>query len=185
MSDRPPATTPRPGRPAQIDLDRIVAAAMTMDPERLTMAAVAEQVGVTKAALYRWIAGRDELLGLVSAELRRRMEGPDRPTAENWRSWLVEHGHRMRREMLRLPGFAVRLLSGPHSHEPADAPGADAVTAAFRYGGAPPERAVQYAQIFTTAVVGRVAVEQNPGLSDGVDLDFDLLLDVVIRGATN
>ena len=70
-SDRPPV--PRRGRPAELDLDRIVAVAGRMDPQRLTMSAVATELGVATSALYRWVDGRDGLLDLVSERLVARI----------------------------------------------------------------------------------------------------------------
>src|SRR5947208_1328249 len=105
---KPVARSPRPGRPAVIDRAGIVAAAMELDQDTLTMQAVARRLGVATSALYRWVGGREELLDLVSAELSRRIVPRRAPTEADWRDWLAELAHAIRREFRAVPGFAAR-----------------------------------------------------------------------------
>ena len=67
---RPPGA-PRRGRPPRVTREQIVLAATAVlreEPDgQLTMARVAERVGVSPMALYRHFKDRDELVDEVSA----------------------------------------------------------------------------------------------------------------------
>ncbi|NEM92362.1 TetR/AcrR family transcriptional regulator C-terminal domain-containing protein [Galbitalea soli] len=56
------------GRPRTIDLDRIVAAARALDPETVTLQAVADSLGVQRQSLSYHVSGRDDLLRLLALE---------------------------------------------------------------------------------------------------------------------
>jgi AcrR family transcriptional regulator len=66
----------RRGRPPRISRDDIVDAACELGIENLTMAAVAERLGVTHQSLYGWVRDRDELIDLVSDRLIRQPTPP-------------------------------------------------------------------------------------------------------------
>ncbi|MCK9925339.1 TetR/AcrR family transcriptional regulator C-terminal domain-containing protein [Frankia sp. AgPm24] len=55
-----------PGRPPRLNRELIVAAAAEIDPEALTLQAVADRLGVDRKAINYHIPGRDELLALVA-----------------------------------------------------------------------------------------------------------------------
>jgi AcrR family transcriptional regulator len=177
----PPAETPRRGRPPVQDLDRIVSVAAAMDPGRLTMAAVAAQLDVSPSALYRWVADRDALLDLVSATMARRILPTWSPGGDDWQDWLLEWAHNVRREFTAVPGFALRVLTGPH-REAGHTALEQAATRAFVAGGATPDDARQYWYVFSAAVVGWITVEQGRAFPASVPMDFDVLLEVLLRG---
>ncbi|WP_406286434.1 TetR family transcriptional regulator [Embleya sp. NBC_00896] len=183
MSEVPPHTlrTPRLGRPARLDRDRIVAAALAMDLDTLTMQALAERLGVATSALYRWVDGREELLDLVGVQLAARIIPAAPPTAETWRAWLIDLARSIHREFGAIPGFAARLMSGPHRavrHLPIQ----EGAVAAFMLGGADRERAHQYWYVFATAVLGWTSVEEGGRFPADPPMDFEVLLDVLMRG---
>lgn len=62
----PPAR--KRGRPLQIDRSRIVEVAQRLDPQKLTMQAVADKLGVDRKAINYHVTDRDGLLRLVAAE---------------------------------------------------------------------------------------------------------------------
>jgi len=173
--------TPRVGRPPRLTLEEIVAAAMTMDPDTLTMQAVARWLRVAPSALYRWVTDREHLLDLVSAELGARLGPTTQPTAATWRQWLVDFAGELRAGLHEIPGFAVRLLTGPHRHQHPN-PVEDAVLAAFELGGVPPELARQYWHVYSTAIIGWVVVEQNDRYPADPALDFAVLVKVLVDG---
>jgi AcrR family transcriptional regulator len=85
----------RPGRPARVTSEQIVAAAAALirdDPDsKLTMAKVAAAVDVTPMALYRHFKDRDALLDeVVSAVLRERNAAIPRtgPWQDQLRAWI-------------------------------------------------------------------------------------------------
>jgi AcrR family transcriptional regulator len=102
----------RPGRPARLSRQGILAAALALlerEPdEPLTVVRIAEEVGAVPAALYRHFQGLDELLdgvlgqilGGVELEIRRRAAWP-----EQVRDWMAS----VRRHLLRYPA-ALRII---------------------------------------------------------------------------
>jgi len=110
----PAATAPRrrPGRPARLSRDRIVAASLALLRERpeepLTAARIAAAVDAVPAALYRHFERLDEILDAVLArivagvalDIRR-----DAPWPEQIRAWMTS----LRRHLLRHPA-AIRII---------------------------------------------------------------------------
>jgi AcrR family transcriptional regulator len=102
----------RPGRPARLSRQGILAAALALlerEPdEPLTVARIAAEVDAVPAALYRHFASLDELLdgvlgrilGGVELEIRRRAAWP-----EQIRDWMAS----VRRHLLRYPA-ALRII---------------------------------------------------------------------------
>jgi AcrR family transcriptional regulator len=131
--DRAPGPAPRRGRPPLLSQDKLVTVAARMAPETLTMAGVAAELGVSTSALYRWVPDREALLDMVSDTMAARILPADSPTGENWREWLTEWARNVRREFRAVPGFAVRVLTGPHraaGHDRLNQAGVRAFTAA-------------------------------------------------------
>jgi AcrR family transcriptional regulator len=105
-------TKRRPGRPARLSREGIVAASLALlerEPEEpLTVARVAEEVEAVPAALYRHFESLDELqdavlgriLGGVSLEIRRRAGWQEQ--IRDWMSSLRDH-------LLRYPA-ALRII---------------------------------------------------------------------------
>ncbi|MEV6349347.1 TetR/AcrR family transcriptional regulator C-terminal domain-containing protein [Actinoplanes sp. NPDC051851] len=79
-------TSRRRGRPPRLSRERIVAVARAMDPETLTMQAVAAELGVDRKALNYHVADREGLLELVAFDVIQG-EMARRETAEvtDWR----------------------------------------------------------------------------------------------------
>ncbi|MER7849881.1 TetR family transcriptional regulator [Kitasatospora sp. NPDC096077] len=182
MADTP--TTPaRRGRPARISREQIVDAAVAAgNLDTLTMRELATRLGVTHAALYRWVANRDQLLDLVNEVMVERVLPADGPHGQEWRPWLADLAWGMHDTFLALPGYATRL-SRPHRHtDSALGRLRAAVIAAFTDAGVPPHLAEQSWYVFITSVVGWLAAQEHPhDLGDGSPR-FDLFLGTLLRG---
>ncbi len=100
----------RRGRPPRISRDDIVDAACELGIENLTMAAVAERLGVTHQSLYGWVQDRDELIDLVSDRLIRRLEIFPPADPEDWRDSLRSYANGLRHLAEEMPGFAAAGL---------------------------------------------------------------------------
>jgi AcrR family transcriptional regulator len=100
----------RRGRPPRISRDDIVDAACELGIEDLTMAAVAERLGVTHQSLYGWVQDRDELIDLVSDRLIRRLEIQSPSDPADWRDSLRSYANGLRRLAEEMPGFAAAGL---------------------------------------------------------------------------
>lgn len=100
----------RRGRPPRISRDDIVDAACEHGIENLTMAAVAERLGVTHQSLYGWVQDRDDLVDLVSDRLIRRLEIVPPANPADWRDPLRSYANGLRRLAEEMPGFAAAGL---------------------------------------------------------------------------
>ena len=96
----------RRGRLPRISRDRIVEAAYELGIENLTMAAVAERLGVSHQSLYNWVQDRDEVIDLVSDLLIRRLEITVPADPAEWRDSLRSYANGLRRLAEEMRGFA-------------------------------------------------------------------------------
>ncbi|SHN47701.1 TetR/AcrR family transcriptional regulator C-terminal domain-containing protein [Cryptosporangium aurantiacum] len=95
------ATGRRRGRPPRIDRARIVAAARELDPETLTMQAVAERLGVDRKALNYHVNDRERLLELVASDaLATRLGSLQLPHDGDWQDAVRVYTRAMRDAMI-------------------------------------------------------------------------------------
>lgn len=182
MADTP-TTRSRRGRPAQISRELIVDAAIsTGNLDTLTMRELATRLGVTHAALYRWVKNRDQLSDLINEVMVERILPAEGPRGADWRPWLADLAWGMHDHFLALPGYATRL-SRPHRHT-TETFGRlrSSVTTAFTGAGVSPHLAEQSWYIFITSIVSWLAVQEHPlDLGDSTPR-FELFLDTLLRG---
>jgi AcrR family transcriptional regulator len=119
------AASPRRGRPSRIDRAQIVAAARDMDPQTLTMQAVAERLGVDRKALNYHVSDRDGLLELVALDvLRAEMGRISLPDDGDWRQAVRVYARSMRDGMARTGALfdyvKIPLASGKVMLAPTD-----------------------------------------------------------------
>jgi len=176
-------TRQRPGRPAQINREQIVDAAISAgNLDTMTMRELAGRLGVTHGALYRWVKNRDQLLDLVSEVIVDRILPPGGPQGSDWRPWLAQVAWAMHDQFLAVPGYATRTAR-PHRHASGSFERIRAeVITAFTNAGVQPDLAEQSWYIFITSVVSWLAAQENP-----LDLGqraprFELFLDTLLRG---
>ncbi|MER8029028.1 TetR/AcrR family transcriptional regulator [Streptomyces bauhiniae] len=174
--------TPRPGRPPRLSREAIVAAALRCDLRTATMRDLADELGVSHSALYRWVKNRDELLDLVSETVVARVLPDTEPTPDTWREWLAGLAWRMHDEFLAAPGFAARVAL-PHRHAPhAFDRLRTGVLRAFELAGADEEMAEQSWYVFGLGVVQWLGARQLGHDLGTAPPRFDLYLDVLLRG---
>jgi AcrR family transcriptional regulator len=97
------------GRPPKISQEAIVAAAIAVGLDRLTMARLAAELGVSTQALYGHVDGRDEVEALVRGALRDEVRAAP-IEADHWRPWLEQFALVVRRS---LGGSASHVLDAP------------------------------------------------------------------------
>ena len=163
-------------RPAQIDRDSVLAAALAVaDADGvagLSMRAVAERLGVTAMALYRHVGDKQELLdGLVE---RLLLELPLPDPALSWQDRLAAMAMAMRQTARAHPQVFPLLLQ-----RPAATSGArrvrEAVYQALRDAGAPEDQVPRIERVLSTFALGFAASEAAGRFSVGTrDLDLDL-----------
>ncbi|WP_225802653.1 TetR/AcrR family transcriptional regulator [Streptomyces sp. NK15101] len=110
------AESPRLGRPAALDVDRVVTAAVeTADRDGLdgvTLPKVAKGLGVTGMSLYRYVGSKDELLVLMGDHA---LGAPPRFDAADWREGLRAWARAQRAVYRRRPWLAQLPVAGPPS----------------------------------------------------------------------
>lgn len=108
-------TESRRGRPAQLDVEQVVYAAIELaDREGLsgvTLSKVAHALGFTKMSLYRHVGSKDELVTLM-ADLACSPV-PELPTGNQWRSGLRQWALTQLDISKRHPWFARVPIAGP------------------------------------------------------------------------
>jgi AcrR family transcriptional regulator len=167
-------------RPSRIDRTAVLAEALVLADERgleaLTMAGVAERLGVTPMALYRHVANKADLLdGLVEVLLT---EFPPPFAALSWRESLSSLAGNIRASARRHPSVFPLLLQRPATTAQSRQT-RDAVYRALREAGVPVGRVAQVERLVSTAVLG-FAVSEAAGRFRNhsrrqLDADFDAL----------
>ena len=103
----------RRGRPPRLSADGIVQAALnlleTRPAEDFTMTAVAQAVGTTTMALYRYFASRDALLDAVSAHVFAQFR-IERPANATWQEMLFAWACALKATFERYPSL-TRLMA--------------------------------------------------------------------------
>ncbi len=102
----------RRGRPPKINRTQIVEAAIGLGLDTFTMQGIAEHLGVTSPALYSYVAGRDEVLALVTDALRQRLDAFS-SAATTWREWLIDFAQLVRRDLAPSASSLMVDLHGP------------------------------------------------------------------------
>ncbi|OHV45687.1 TetR family transcriptional regulator [Pseudofrankia sp. BMG5.36] len=162
--------------------EQIVAAALELNLETLTVRELAARLGVTHGALYRWVGDRDELLDLISDVIVERILPADQPRPNQWRAWLRRLAWSMHDEFLAVPGYATRT-SRPHRHNPESFGRLRAgVIGAFVTSGVSPELAEQSWYIFGVSIVSWLAAAESSLELGPAEPRFDVFLDVLLRG---
>jgi AcrR family transcriptional regulator len=171
-------------RPAQIDRTAVLEASLQIADEHglgaVTMAAVAQRLGVTPMALYRHVANKADLLDGLVEMLLGEFALPDSDVP--WEERLTVIGAAIRATARRHPDVFVLLL-----RRPASTPDArhvrDAIYAALREGGVAETDVPRMERLISTMVLGFAASEAGGRFSGHsratIDADYAALEDIV------
>jgi AcrR family transcriptional regulator len=104
-----------------LNLERIVSVAQAIARQggiqRISMRTVADEIGVSPMALYRYVGTKDRLVKLVADAVVS--EVPQRPSEPSeWRTGLIDGLNDYRKRVAQYPGLASVLLHGgllPHA----------------------------------------------------------------------
>ena len=119
MTDPAPAAAdgrPRVGRPPRISRSMIAEAAHELGLEGLTLKAVADHLGVSIAALYHHVSGKDDLMRLAAEHSATQVPLP-RDHDQHWAVWLYEWAVYNRDVFLAQPGLLTQFMDGAISEE--------------------------------------------------------------------
>jgi AcrR family transcriptional regulator len=107
---------PRVGRPARINRQMIAEAAHDLGLDGLTLRAVADHLGVSIAALYHHVSGKDDLMRAAAEYSASRVPLPE-DRGQHWAVWLLEWATYSRTAFLAQPGLLSQYLEGAISAE--------------------------------------------------------------------
>jgi AcrR family transcriptional regulator len=94
----------------------IAEAAHDLGLEGLTLKAVADHLGVSIAALYHHVSGKDDLMRLAAEYTVRTVPLPV-DTGQHWAVWLLEWARYNRDAFVAQPGLLAQYLDGAISAE--------------------------------------------------------------------
>jgi AcrR family transcriptional regulator len=99
------------GRPRRIDRKKILEAAAQMSADELSMPDLARRMGVSVAALYRYVGGRDQVLELLGRHAMATLELPAQDHA-HWAEWMMGYARALRAALRRFPGRISHVHPG-------------------------------------------------------------------------
>lgn len=99
------------GRPARVNIEVILDAALGIGLEQVTMRAVADHLGVGISTLYQYVENRNELVRL--AALRQALaRTPPKDTGQHWAHLAVQYAQDLMKALVDEPQLLVELLKG-------------------------------------------------------------------------
>jgi AcrR family transcriptional regulator len=168
------------GRPPRIDRGQVLATGLALADEHgvgaLTMAALAERLGVTPMALYRHVANKADLLDGVVGLLLTEFPAP--PPELPWSERLSMLAANIRGSARRHPGVFPLLLQRPATTAEARRT-RQGVYTALEDAGVPSDRVAQVERLVSTAILGfavsEVAGRFRKHSRRQLDADFEVL----------
>jgi TetR/AcrR family tetracycline transcriptional repressor len=89
------------GRPPVVDRERIITAARGLDPETLTMQALADELGIPRKTLHYHVGDRDELLRLAAVDLlQSNLAETPFQRSDDWRQAVQSFASHTRRSVI-------------------------------------------------------------------------------------
>jgi AcrR family transcriptional regulator len=169
---------------ARLDRDSVLRAGLELADESglaaVTLRRLADRIGVTPMALYRHVAGKDDLLDGMADLLYAELDVPE-PGA-GWWPQLAALAHSVRRVLLAHPATAPlfsRPLAGPHSVRLGEA-----LLGTLRRAGFHPAEAEELHEQLTEMVFALVRPELHPEPKrrPGRDAAFERGIELVHAG---
>lgn len=147
--------TPRRGRPRRLELDQVLEAALAVGLQQLTMATVADRLGVAKAVLYGYVANREELVRLAAAFAARHHDFPE-DHGQSWTIWTLEYARALFETMTMEGELLETWLNGGQSPV-VEVDAAEMWLAAMTKRGFSGEEALQLRRAVSHVVIGAAA----------------------------
>ncbi|SHN39516.1 TetR/AcrR family transcriptional regulator C-terminal domain-containing protein [Cryptosporangium aurantiacum] len=123
MATTEPTARRRAGSRAGLDRERILMAARGMDPDSLTMQAVADRLGVDRKALHYHVSDRAGLLRLVAADrFETHFLAAAADLAGEWREALVSYAKAIRTGLIAMGTLVDFFRFDPAPDYPSFAP---------------------------------------------------------------
>lgn len=110
-------SAPRVGRPPSVTVQEIVALALEIGLDKVTLKQIADQLGVAQATLYRHVRNRDELVRLAAFQLTLSRQLPVAANA-HWSELALRYAESLFASFVDEPQLINQLLKGelgPHA----------------------------------------------------------------------
>ena len=137
-------------------------AALAIGLNQLTMAAVAERLGVGKAVLYGYVANRAELVRLATAHTLRKHRFPG-DDGQPWSLWVLEYARALF-EVLTMEGDLLEAWMGGSQSTLVEVDSAEAWLRALTKRGFTGEEALQLRRSVSQIVIGAAASWKRDGI---------------------
>lgn len=147
------------GRPRKLQLNQVIDAALAVGLHKLTMAAVAEKLGVAKAVLYGYVKDRDELVRVASAHASRRLRNPQ-DNGQHWCSWILEDARALY-EVLTMDGELLETWINGVQSPNLEIDSGESWLQAMTKRGFTGEEALQLRRIVAHIVIGAAAASKR------------------------
>jgi AcrR family transcriptional regulator len=179
-----------------LDRARVVAAAGEIADaeglEAVTLARVAQELGVRSPSLYNHVAGRDGLLRALAAQSTRELADALRraATGRAGADAVAAVATAQRRYALDHRGRYATTVTAPaagdREHEEAAADAVDVIAAVLRGGGLDGDELIHGVRALRRAVHGFAAIEAAGGFGLALDRDasFERLVGALAKGLT-
>ena len=107
-------SAPRVGRPPRVHAQDIIAAAIDIGLEKVTLKQVADRLDVGIATLYRHVRNRDELVRLAAfrVALTRRLARRPAAVAEHWSEIAIGYAETLFESFVTEPQLVYELMKG-------------------------------------------------------------------------
>lgn len=151
----PPA---KRGRPRRLQLEQVLEAALSVGLQQLTMAAVAERLGVAKAVLYGYVESRDELIQMAAAHASRRHRFPE-DVGQPWSVWVLQYARALF-EVMTMDGEMLETWLGGQSPL-VEVDAAEMWLRALTQRGFSGEQALQLRHAVSQLVIGAAAAAKH------------------------
>jgi len=99
------------GRPARVNMQAIVDAALALGLDQLTMTAVADRLGVGISTLYQYVKNREELVQLAALN-QALTRTPPRDFGQHWAELAVQYAVDLLDTLTCEPQLIVELMRG-------------------------------------------------------------------------
>lgn len=163
--------SPRLGRPPVIERDAVVAAAIAVGFDSLTVTGVAKRMGVRPSALYRHFPGRTELAAAAVERVVAGAAWPDAPRqTQRWREYLGDVVWTAWNLYDRHPGLAVEVAALVFA-PPTLAAVSQRIVDVLRGAGFDARDAVLIADMAGELALGPFLLARDPAAADTSDAD--------------
>ncbi|QGP81105.1 TetR/AcrR family transcriptional regulator C-terminal domain-containing protein [Sphingobium sp. CAP-1] len=146
----PPAR--RVGRPRRLTTRQVIEAAIAIGLDNVTMAALAQRLGVRVAVLYNYVKGRDELIDLAARHALTSQPFPD-DHGQDWRSYATGYA-RAAYDLFRSDAQLLPLLMNGKLSPATKVDSVEAWLEAMTVRGFPPTEALALLKAIDAIVMG-------------------------------